>query len=153
MLPSPAQLRERSRFYLKAAREATEPATKHRRINCAFVLAQVAQVIERDKQGANANAVRLAQMVFEVLAAAHSGPSDVPRADANADKEPAISGERARIRAWRVRAEELRTTADSFAVSSARESLQRAAANYDQLANDAEAMLEGTPSGPGEKAG
>ena len=42
MLPSPAELRERSRFYGDAARDATETDTKDRRIDCAFVLALVA---------------------------------------------------------------------------------------------------------------
>jgi hypothetical protein len=89
MLPSPSELRERSRFYRDAARDATETDTKHRCIDCAFVLAQVAQVIERDEQGANA--VRLAQMIAEVLAAAQEAPLDAPHADASAGKERALA--------------------------------------------------------------
>jgi hypothetical protein len=37
----------------------------------------------------------------------------------------------------------VRTTADQFQVSSAQESLRKAAANYDKLADDAEALLTG----------
>jgi hypothetical protein len=145
MLPSPAELRERSRFYREAARDATETHTKDRRINCAFVLAQVAQMIERDKQGADANAVRLARMLADVLAETRKAPSDLPHADTIATKERAISDLRERIRAWRMRAEKLRATADRFPVPSAQGSLREAAANYEQRADAAEAKLESRP--------
>jgi hypothetical protein len=70
-----------------------------------------------------------------------------------AAKERAVADERRRIRALRLRAEELRATADQFVVPSAQETLRRTAANYDQRANQAEALLEARPPAPGEKAG
>jgi hypothetical protein len=42
-----------------------------------------------------------------------------------------------------MRAEELRTTADQFEMPSAQESLRRAAANYEKIADHAEALLTG----------
>jgi len=81
------------------------------------------------------------------------GPlSDDLHTDAAA-KERAVADERRRIRALRLRAEELRATADQFVVPSAQETLRRTAANYDRRANVAEAMLKGRPTAPGEKAG
>lgn len=51
-----------------------------------------------------------------------------------------------------MRAEELRATAEQFATPSAQESLQRAAANYAQMADHAEALLT-DKSAPDEKTG
>jgi len=45
------------------------------------------------------------------------------------------------IERWRARAQELRTAADRFAIPSAQDTLSRIAANYDALADDAEARL------------
>lgn len=53
---------------------------------------------------------------------------------------------RHRIERWRQRAEELRTAADQFAISSAQETMRTIAANYEQVAEDAEALLEGRPT-------
>jgi CheY-like chemotaxis protein len=47
-----------------------------------------------------------------------------------------------RIRRWRQKAEELRTTSDSFGDNSASAGLRRAAATYDGLADNAEARRE-----------
>jgi hypothetical protein len=44
-----------------------------------------------------------------------------------------------------MRAEELRTTADQFSVPSAQEALRRAAANYDKMADNAQARLDTHP--------
>jgi hypothetical protein len=52
------------------------------------------------------------------------------------------------IRALRMRAEELRAVADQFIVPSAQDSLRRAAANYDKLADHAAAQLAGRASYP-----
>jgi hypothetical protein len=59
----------------------------------------------------------------------------------------------ARSGQWRMRAEELRATADQFEVPSAQESLRRAVANYDKLADHAEALLIGRPPMTEDKAG
>jgi len=152
MLPSAAELRERVRSYMDAARNATDTTTKQRLSACAFVMAQVAQLIERDPHGANANANRLARVIVEALNAVREAPSDVPLPDAITAKQHAISDVRVRIERWRRRAEELRTTADHFVVPSAQESLSREAANYDQMADHAEALLTGKKA-PGEKTG
>jgi hypothetical protein len=75
---------------------------------------------------------------------------DIP--DAITATQRAISDARVRIKPWRRRAEELRATADQFLVPSVQESLRRAAANYDQMADHAEALLTGEKA-PGEKTG
>ncbi len=45
------------------------------------------------------------------------------------------------IAVWRRRAEEIRTTADSFAVPSARDRMLRVARNYERLADNLESRL------------
>lgn len=69
--------------------------------------------------------------------------------DEPSDEKRTVSSEHARIKAWRRRAEELRTTADNFVVPSAQEALRRAAANYDLTADAAEARLTDKPKAPG----
>ena len=91
--------------------------------------------------------------IAETLAAARRTSSDDLRAGTTAANERVVADQKARIRAWRRRAEELRTTADNFVVPSAQESLRRAAANYHQRANHLEAMLEGRPPTPEEETG
>jgi hypothetical protein len=49
------------------------------------------------------------------------------------------------IQRWRERAKEIRAAAEGFAVPSAREIMRRVAANYDKLADDAEARLSSKP--------
>ena len=153
MLPSATELRERSRFYREGARDATDTETKRRLSECAFVLAKVAETIERDEQGANANADRLARLIVDALGVVRGPRSNQLYASGMTAAERAIADQRARIKRWRIKAEEVRTVADQFGVPSARESMRRVATNYDQLANDAEAMLEGRPSAPRENAG
>jgi hypothetical protein len=53
---------------------------------------------------------------------------------------------RSQIRVWRMRAEELRTTAEQFEVPSAQDSLRSAARNYDLMADNLEALLSIQPS-------
>lgn len=50
------------------------------------------------------------------------------------------------IKRWRQRAEELRVAADQFVIPSAQETMRRTARNYEQLADKAEALLEGRPA-------
>jgi hypothetical protein len=50
------------------------------------------------------------------------------------------------IKRWRQRAEELRTVADQFVIPSAGETMRRTANNYERLADNAEALLEGRPA-------
>jgi hypothetical protein len=54
--------------------------------------------------------------------------------------------DRRQIEAWRRRAAELRATADNFKVPSAQMELNRAAANYEQMADHAETLLTVTAS-------
>jgi hypothetical protein len=125
--------------------------TKRRFAACAFVLAQVAEAIERDERGANANAAQLACLIANAVAAVRGASPEIPHAEEA--KERAIAEERSRIRAWRRRAEELRATADKFKVPSAQEPLRRAATNYEQMADHAEALLIGKSKVPGEETG
>jgi len=48
---------------------------------------------------------------------------------------------------WRQRAGELRATAERFVVPSAQDALLKAAAGYEQLADQAEGLLAGHPAG------
>ena len=54
---------------------------------------------------------------------------------------------------WRMRAEELRTTADQFRDPSAQRALLSAAANYEKLAEDAERALARSPFARNDKTG
>jgi len=153
MLPSPAELCERSRFYLEAARDTTDTEAKRRFAACALILAQVAEAIERNKGAADANAAGLARVIADALATAREAPSDERRAVtvAIAAREVVTPDPHADIRAWRLRAAELRATADQFAVPSAQESLRRTATNYERRADMVEAAMAGTPTAPDER--
>jgi CheY-like chemotaxis protein len=61
---------------------------------------------------------------------------------------PPSPAEAARIQRWRQKAEELRTTSDSFGDNSASAGLRRAAMTYDGLADNAEARHEPKKSEP-----
>jgi hypothetical protein len=65
-------------------------------------------------------------------------------------EKAALDGQRRKITAWRMRAEELRTVADQFSAPSAQEPLRRSAANYEQMADYAETLLGGKPSPRGK---
>jgi hypothetical protein len=75
MLPTSAELHERSRFYLEAARGAVDTNAKRRLAACACILALVAEVIERDQQCADANATRLVQLLVDALSDVQEAPS------------------------------------------------------------------------------
>ena len=139
MLLTPVELREQSLRYLGAARKADTPA-KRRLAGYAFALAQVAKAIESDGR------------VAEFAQGAEAGRYKHLLAQAMDDKTGQIVEElliecqaagdnTLRITKWRARAEELRRTADGFATPSARDSLRKAAASYNKLANDGEAAL------------
>ena len=52
------------------------------------------------------------------------------------------------VKAWRRRAEELRTVADNFAVPSAKEAMLNTAQSYERMANDLERRLKQQPETP-----
>jgi hypothetical protein len=141
MLPTPAELREQSRLFRKAANEAIDLAVKRRLAAYALAVAQIAEKIERDEalgtplQGVKAEHYQrlLAHALDEGRRQVEAQPKE-PRRDPKAQRQ---------IAAWRLRAEELHTTADEFTVPSAQESLRHAAANYERLADEAEALLTG----------
>jgi hypothetical protein len=141
MLPTPVELREQSRLFRKAANEALNLATKRRLAAYALAVAQIAEKIERDGpagepvQGIKAEHYKrlLAQALDDGRRQVEAQPNG-PRVDLKAQRQ---------IARWRMRAEELRTTADQFVVPSAQESLRRAAANYERLADEAETLLTG----------
>jgi hypothetical protein len=136
MLPIPAELRERSRIFREAAKQA-QGAIKRELANYALRLAQIAEGIEREGSDAPVEKVEPDERALT------QGLSESARRLVR----ERFSGHRAgvdvqiQIKAWRLRAEELRTTAVQFEVPSAQESLRRAAANYDNMADHAEALL------------
>lgn len=139
MLPTPAELRERSHRFRDVARKAATLDLKRQLATDALVLAQIAEAIEREGVVQGVKAERYRHLLAEVLG--------------NELQAMTAPGVRDRITQWRMRAEELRTTADQFQVPSAQESLRKAAANYDKLADDAEALLTGRRPVTDEKAG
>jgi ActR/RegA family two-component response regulator len=87
------------------------------------------------------------QLAAEVLG--HEPPLAV-----QADTEQQVDANmRSQVRAWRMRAEELRTTADQFEVPSAQDSLRSAARNYEPMADNVENLMERRPPVKDEKAG
>ena len=69
------------------------------------------------------------------------------------NEKAALDGQRRKIKAWRMRAEELRAVADQFSARSAQEPLRRSAANYEQMADHAETLLGDKPSPRGKTGG
>jgi RNA polymerase sigma-70 factor (ECF subfamily) len=69
------------------------------------------------------------------------------------DGVPASGDKRAQIKRWRLRAEEIRTTAEQFSDPTARRSLQAAAANYERLAAHTETLLARAPLPARRQAG
>jgi hypothetical protein len=131
MLPTPEELRERSCRLRDVARKAATPDLKRELATDALVLAQIAEAIEREGVVQGVKAERYRQLLAEVLSV-----------ELQAMTAPGV---RDRITQWRMRAQELRTTADQFQVPSAQDSIRRAADHYDKLADDAEAVLAGHP--------
>lgn len=144
MLPTPEELRKRSLQFREAARKAIDDETKRRLATDALILAQLAEAIEREGVvGANAEK-------YEGMLAAILG-DDAVRAPTAV--RPIGAGMRSQINAWRLRAKELRSTAEQFEVPSAQEALRRAAVNYDKMADHAEALLTGRPAERKDTAG
>lgn len=134
MLPTPTELREHSRRYQEAAANATDGATKRLLASHALTLAQIAEAIEREAVQAEK------KERYKGLLAGSLG-ENVQRIVEELLRPRTVPDARSQITAWRMRAEELRTVADQFVVPSAQEALLRAAAHYDRLADDAEALL------------
>jgi hypothetical protein len=143
MLPTPADLREEARRYLDASKLADQADTKRELTSCAAALAQVAEAVERDGEGSShAKTARYEELLERALPARQL-----------AERLLADIDTRRQIKAWRLRAEELRTTADSFETPSAQDALRRAAENYDTMADNAQALLDRRPAAPSGKAG
>lgn len=140
MLPTPAELRERSRIHREAAKQA-EGAVKRELANYAMMLAQIAEGIERE--GADAPAERLERYKRALTRVLSARARRLVRERLNGHRVGVDA--RVQIKAWRLRAEELRSTADQFEVPTAQEALRRAAANYDKMADHAEALLAERP--------
>jgi hypothetical protein len=141
MLPTPADLRDQSRLYREIALKAETGETKRQLAAHALTLAEIAEAIERDEQGliAEDHKRRLVEALDEGVRLLI--------------ERRVSSDTRGQIKRWRMRVEEILTTADQCTVPSLQESLRRAAANYDKLADNAEAQLVGRPSAPSDKAG
>ena len=122
MLPTPEQLREQSHWLREAARKAADDETKRRLATDALTLAQVAEAIEREGV-VGANTEKYERPLAVILG---EDAIQAPTADRKAGADV-----RSQIRAWRMRAEELRTTADQFQVPSAKDSLRSAARNFE----------------------
>jgi hypothetical protein len=150
MLPTPVELREQSRLFRKAADEAVNLATKRRLAAYALAVAQIAEKIEREEvPGEPMPGIRAEHYQRLLAKALDEGRRQVAAQPKERRADPTAQRQVAR---WRARAEELRTTADEFTVPSAQESLRRAAANYERLADEAEALLTGHPCAK-DKAG
>jgi hypothetical protein len=148
-LPTPVELREHSCRYQEAARKADDAATKRQLAAHALALAQIAEALEREGE-----AVRPAKIEhYAGLLAGPLGEKVRQIVEELLNKPHAVLDARSRIKAWRMRAEELRTTADGFVLPSAQDALRRAAANYDTLADQAEALLVGCQPLPEDKTG
>jgi hypothetical protein len=144
MLPTPEELRERSFQFREAARKAVDDETKRRLATDALILAQLAEAIEREGV-VGANAAKYEGMLAVILG------DDAVRAPTAV--RPIGADTRSQIKAWRLRAEELRSTAEQFEVPSAQESLRRAAVNYDKMADHTEAPLTGRRAEKKDTAG
>jgi hypothetical protein len=151
MLPTPAELRELSKRLQEAVPKAPTSEMKQLLGGHAFRLAQVAEQLERDggldPYVAKANAERYEYFLGQALDEVTRRTAEKLLAENNAE----LGKQRSQIRAWRTRPEELRATADNFSVPSAQETLNRAAANYEQMADHAAALLTGKPSAPRER--
>jgi hypothetical protein len=150
MPPTPTELREQSHIFREAARKAATPDLKRRLARYALSLALAAEAVERGGQVPDDMLAELGDQERLIAEALNDGAPVPPSRPSGRKTAPGMPSQ---ITAWRRRAEELRATADSFEVPSAQESLRRAAGNYDQLADQAEALLHGLPPVTDEKAG
>jgi hypothetical protein len=153
MLPAPAELRTLADDFRQAVQKVTIAELKQWLAGHALRLAQVAEQIERE--GSLAAFVRAANIErYERLLAETLDPRTRATVCALLSQEnDAVGKHRREIRAWRMRAEEIRTTADNFEVPSVKASLRTAADNYDRMADHAEALLAGRPPSAIGKAG
>jgi hypothetical protein len=153
MLPSPAELRELSERIRAAVPKARTDEMKQLLAGHAFRLAQVAEQLERtndlDALVRRANIERYERLLADAL---DERTRSVVETLLN-EQIAAFDKKRRQIEAWRRRAEELRATADQFEVPSVQDTLQRTAANLDNLADHAEAVLTDKPKVPGEVTG
>jgi hypothetical protein len=143
-----AELREAARRLSEAAERASSPGSKRRLAGTAFLLAQAAEQIERQDPPTLAPPQdRAARLVADAL-------DERTRAVVEAflsEGAEKIGDTLRDIRRWRMRAEELRTVADQTQSRSAKLTFLRVAADYDNLANHAEARLtQDVPCAPGE---
>jgi hypothetical protein len=141
-LPTPVELREHSRRYQEAARKTDDAATRRQLAAHALTFAQIAEALLREGEAAQPETIEH----YKRLLAGPLGGKVRQTVEKLLNKPEPERGAQSQVRAWRMRAEELRTTADGLTVPSAQEELRRAAANYDTLADQAEAQLRGMPA-------
>lgn len=153
MLPAPAALRAMARDLRHAIGKVPDINLKRRLAAHALALAQVAEQIERE--GPVDEFVRQAnrERYKHLLAGALDERTRATVQSLLSEEQAVVDDKHRRTRQWRMRAEELRATAEQFQVPSARDTLLRAAANYDQLADQAEGRLTAYRSSPGKEAG
>jgi len=154
MLPSPAELRDLSERMRAAVPSARTDEMKRLLANHASLLARVADDLERNAATVDPLLRRANVERYERLLATLTDERTRRVIQELLEEEnAALDKERRQIRAWRLRAEELRASADQFEDGLARTSLYRAADNLDRMADHSEALLMGFPRAPGEKAG
>ena len=151
MPPTPAELREQSRIFRDAALKAATPDLKRRLAQYALSIALAAESVERGGQIPDTVLVALREQQ-QLLTEALDGGAPVPPPAPPPSKPETLPNVQDQIRQWRMRAEELRTTADQFGVPSAQDALRNAALNYLMMADNLEAQLGGHPPAPSGKA-
>lgn len=154
MLPSPSEMRELSERIRSAVGQAPTEAMKRLLAGHAFRLAQVAEQLDRsnatiDAQVRRSHIERYKRLLGDALDERTRRTVQALLAQENTARDK----EYRQIAAWRRRAEELRATAEQFLVPAAQESLRRAAANLDHMADHKEALMTGKPTTPGKKTG
>jgi len=148
-LPTAVELREHSRRYQQAARATDDAATKRQLAAHALIFAQIAEALAREGEAVPPEKIEH----YKGLLAGPLGGKVRQIVEELLNKPEPHCGVPSQVKAWRMRAEELRTTAEGLAVPSAQEELRRAAANYDMLADQAEAQLMRWQPLPADKAG
>jgi hypothetical protein len=143
MLPSPAELRELSERLRAAAPKAPTQGMKQLLAAHAFRVAQVAEQVERNDATDPLVRRAIIERYERLLADALDERTRRTVQALLAQESHALDKQRRTIEAWRRRALELRSTADNFRVPSAQEALNRAATNYEQMADHLEALLTG----------
>ena len=152
----PKQLRDLSRLYQEAARNADAPTKRQLAVHAA-ALTQAAEDIERLNGGddiANGDAARHLEIAHRRSTVVEALSEPVRHSVRTLLSEPEAGAPgQGPIRTWRRQAQELRMMAEQFKVPSAQEGLRRAAANYDQLADNADALLRWSPPLLSDNAG